>query len=145
MPTKHVTSEIMRSGSGKHWTRAELAARQASEELLKREKKRSLNAPVWLTKEAKAIWIRVVGSVKGLDLLDNIDTEILAIYADAVVRYQILSQKETQDNDDIKALQAYSRIIVQYADKLGLTPTARARIVKKHADKLLDRFGKKFD
>ena len=91
------------------------------------------------------IWHRVTASVKGIDLLDNMDTEILALYCDAVSNYQVLSQKETKTVDDVKALQAYSRISISYADKLGLTPSARARLVKKHADKVLDKFGDEFD
>ncbi len=73
------------------------------------------------------------------------DTEILAMYCDAYVKYQKLSQQKIISNDDIKAMQAYSRIVISYADKLGLTPSARARLVKKHADKVLDKFGEEFD
>jgi len=144
-PTKHVTSEIMEAGTGKHWTGEEKAARKDAEKLLKRAKPRGLYAPVWLSKEAKAVWTRVLASVKGIELLDNMDTEILAMYCDAVARYQVLTKKGTLDDADIKALQAYSRIAISYADKLGLTPAARARLVKKKADKTLDKFGDKFD
>jgi phage terminase small subunit len=130
---------------GKHWTAKEKAARKTSESLVKRKTARGLYPPKWLSREANMIWRRVLASVKGIDLLDNMDTQILALYCDAVANYQVLSQKEVKSVDDIKALQAYSRISISYADKLGLTPSARARLVKKHADKVLDKFGDEFD
>jgi len=145
MPTKPITSEIMQDGSEKHWTKEEIAARKISESLIKRKTKKSLNPPSWLSKEACITWRRVTASVKDLELLDNMDTEILAMYCDAYVKYQELSIKEKINNDDLKAMQAYSRIVISYAEKLGLTPSARARLVKKHADKVLDKFGDKFD
>ena len=135
----------MEDGTGKHWTREEKAARKVSEELIKRKAKRGLYAPSWLSKGALQIWRRVTASVKDIELLDNMDTEILAMYCDAVSEYRKLSQQKLKSNDDIKAMQAYSRISISYADKLGLTPSARARLVKKHADKVLDPFGEKYD
>jgi phage terminase, small subunit, putative, P27 family len=135
----------MEEGSGKHWTKEEIAARKVSEELMKRKTKRGLYPPAWLSKEAKAAWTRVTASVKEIDLLDNMDTEVLAMYCDAYVKYQALSKQDYISNDDLKAMQAYSRIVISYAEKLGLTPSARARLVKKHADKVLDEFGEKFD
>ena len=135
----------MEEGGGKHWTQAEKKARAAAAKLVRRTKPKGLYPPKWLSKEAKLIWRRVTASVKGLDLLDNMDTEILALYCDAVANYQVLSQKENKTVDDIKALQAYSRISISYADKLGLTPAARARLVKKKADAIEDGFGKEFD
>jgi phage terminase small subunit len=47
--------------------------------------------------------------------------------------------------DAIKEQQAWSRIITQQGDKLGLNPSARARLIKKKAEKKLDQFGDEFD
>ncbi|MHC1739735.1 MAG: phage terminase small subunit P27 family [Anaerolineaceae bacterium] len=146
MPTKHVSAEVMESGdSSKHWTKEEIEARKASEALVKRKTKKTINAPSWLSKKAKETWNRIIHSVDGIELLDNMDTEILAMYCDAYAEYTILSQQKNKSTDDIKAMQAYSRIVISYAEKLGLTPSARARLVKKHADQVLDKFGEKFD
>jgi P27 family predicted phage terminase small subunit len=145
MPTKAVSSEVMEAGSGKHWTRAEREARKAASEGIKRKTRRSINAPAWLSKDAKQVWNRVLSSTKGVELLDNMDTEILAVYCDSYAAYKELTLQKSKTLDDIKALQAYSRIIAQYADKLGLNPTSRARLVKKKADKIKDSFGEKFD
>ena len=47
-------------------------------------------------------------------------------------------------DDLIKAMQAWSRIIVSYAEKLGLTPGGRARLAKRKAEKMLDPFAESF-
>ncbi len=147
MPTKHVaapTMEIGKKGRGKHWTAAEVEARAQAAASLKRDQV-VLRPPRWLGKEARRIWDKVLKDAAGLDLFDNLDRDTLAIYCDAVVKYKELSKQAHKDVSDIKALQAWSRIIAQYADKLGLTPAARARLVKKRADGKLDEFGKEFD
>ncbi len=145
MPTKTVTSEVMKAGRGKHWTKEEIAKRKAAENKLKRKNDRGLYPPAWLSVEAKKVWRRVVKSAEGIGvLLDNIDTECLAIYCNAYANYQKASKK-TLIAEDIKALQAWARIVAQFADKLGFTPTARARLVKKLADPQRDRFGEEFD
>ena len=135
----------MEAGGGKHWTGAEKAARKAAEQLVKRKKPRGLYAPSWLSKEANAVWRRVTKSIEGIELLDNIDTEMLAVYCDANAKYKVLAKQTTLGEDDVKALQAYARLIKSYADALGLSPAARARLVKKKADKVEDKFGKEFD
>ena len=135
----------MEAGDGKHWTKAEIAARKKAAEGIKRSKARSINAPSWLSKEARQIWTRVLASTKGLDLLDNMDTEIFALYCETMAKSKELLVKGSLMEEDTKALQAYSRIALQYADKLGLTPAARSRLVKKKADKIKDDFGSKFD
>jgi len=143
MPTKHVTAEVMTQSGGKHWTKKEIEARKQAEESGKRKVKKSLNPPAWLSTEALAIWRRVTSSAKDMELLDNLDTELLATYCLASAK--IKEMRDVNDLDEIKALQAWARIQAQAADKLGFTPAARARLVKKKADKVLDSFGKKFD
>lgn len=135
----------MEAGDGKHWTKAEIAARKKAAEGLRRGKPKSINAPAWLSKEARQVWTRVLASTKGVDLLDNMDTEILALYCATMAKSTALMRKDALSEEDTKALQAYSRIALQYADKLGLTPAARSRLVKKKADKIKDEFGSKFD
>lgn len=144
MPTKCVTSEVMDAG-GKHWTRAEKKARAAASQLVKRKNKRGLYPPSWLSKEALAVWKRVTRSLEGIELLDNIDTELLAVYCDTYAKYKKLTVQQVMTEDDVKALQSYARLIKSYADSLGLSPAARARLVKKKAEEPTDPFGKAFD
>jgi hypothetical protein len=39
------------------------------------------------------------------------------------------------DKDDIAACQSWARLILSYEEKLGLTPTARARLAKRKAER----------
>jgi phage terminase small subunit len=149
MPTKVVSAETMevgKKGKGKHWTQAQVSARQAAAETLKREEPVKLKPPPWLSKEAKLMWDKKLKETIGVDLLDVLDEESLAIYCDTVVKYRMISGQREMTIDDHKTMQAYSRIIAQYADKLGFTPAARARLVKKRAEeKPKDPFGEDFD
>ena len=153
MPTKAVAAETMGVGKkrgGKHWTNAEVATRQAAADELKRKKAAALKPPDWLTSEALKIWNRKLKEVEGLNssepLLDVLDSESLAIYCDSIVKYKELSCQKQFDVDDHRALQSYARIISAYAERLGFTPAARARLVKKIAEeKEKDKFGAKFD
>lgn len=144
MPTKHVTAEVMDEGGGKHWTRAQKEARKTAADQVKRKTKKSINAPSSLSAAGKLVWNRVMKSVQEIELLDNMDTELLEAYCEAVAQSREL-KKKAMSLDDIKAYQAYLRIIKSLADSLGLSPAARARLVKKKADEIIDEFGKKFD
>lgn len=148
MPTKAVsvaTMEVGKKGRGKHWTQAEVDARQQAAETLKRKDGKTLIPPEWLGAEAKEIWARKLAETAGVDLLDVLDGECLAVYCDSVVKYRKISQKRSLKVDDHKAMQAYMRIIAQYAEKLGFTPAARARLIKKRAEKPNDPFGDDYD
>ena len=146
MPTPLSRSENMR----KHLTKAERQAREETEADLRRETRVTLKAPEWLSEEARKVWDSVKRKVRGLDLLDNLDAEMLGIYCNAVASYQILSKQlaamwKPDENGKVKPVnpvevdlltktaQAWSRIALQYAEKLGLTPSARARLARKKA------------
>ncbi len=49
------------------------------------------------------------------------------------------------DPDKIKLMQSYARLVAQYADKLGFTPAARARLAKKRSEEPVDGFANEFD
>ena len=140
-------------GSGKHWTAAQVQARQEAAEEVTRKTKVRLKPPAWLSAEALVIWKRILKQTKGMQLLDNLDENMLAVYCDTMIRYQQLSKPKVGEDgkvefltaDGVKALQAYARLLAGYADKLGLTPAGRARLVKKDADEKLDVFGGEFD
>lgn len=134
-------------GGGKHWTKKEVEARTAAAQKTKRKKKVNLRMPDWLDEDAQRVWKKTIRDMKGLDILDKVDEDVLATYCDAVVRYREAAQKVADDgyttfsaqgglmvSPYVKAAQSYARIMMHYADKLGLTPNSRARLAKKIAD-----------
>lgn len=142
--------EVGKKGGNKHWTKKEIAAREKAAELFQRADTTQLQPPIWLEKDALEIWNKKVKEIAGLkgasDLLDALDSELLAVFCDSVVKYKKISSKKRLTLDDHKILQAYSRILQQSSERLGFTPGARARLIKKHAEGGgEDDFGKKFD
>jgi len=152
MPTNTVTAGKMREG-GKHWTAEELQAREAAEGEMRRTARPSLRAPEWMSDDAREVWEGVKRKLRGIEMLDNLDAELLAVYCDAVVHYRNASRAlnlvddnglSTATVDQVKAAQAWARIVATYADRLGLSPGARARLAKKRAEKTVDEFGETF-
>lgn len=138
MPTNAVSAETMkvgRKGGGKHWTEAEVAARQEAADKLKRHDAQTLKPPDWLDKKARAVWESKLKQISGLkaanELLDALDTETLALYCHAVTEYERLACKKRKSIDNVKAMQSWMRLIGSYAEKLGFNPGARARLVRK--------------
>lgn len=149
MPTQAVSKDKMqvgKKGGGKHWTVEQIAAREAAAAELLRKGPVELIPPMWLSEAAREIWDQAIDDAKETKHLDNLDVEFLAIYCDAVAQYHKQATKRRRTVADIGIQQAWARIIAQYADKLGFTPSARARLVKKRADeKQKDKFGEEFD
>ncbi|MBI4928317.1 MAG: phage terminase small subunit P27 family [Anaerolineae bacterium] len=159
MPTRPVSADNM-DGGGKHWTKAELEARHAAADGSKRQKRVVLKPPPLVKEkpEVYAVWKDIVKKLRGIELLDNLDSDLLAVYCDALVHYRECSRRiglpvHREDgeavspmamSDLIKETQAWARIVAQFADKLGLTPGGRARWAKKQADKKLDPFEEAF-
>lgn len=139
MPTPLKTSDNIR----KHLTNAERAAREAAEGTLKRTKRPQLRCPKWLDADARQIFEDTKKRLKGLELLDNADVELLGIYCDAVAKYRAASKMLAMlgenglplaGKDEIESCRSWARLIGSYAEKLGLTPTARARLAKRKAE-----------
>jgi P27 family predicted phage terminase small subunit len=139
MPTPLKTSENIR----KHLTKAERSARQRAEGELNRKKRPTLKCPAWLDEDARKIFEETKRRLRGLQLLDSADVELLGIYCDAVSKYRAYSKvvgrmvggTPVADKDEMAACQAWARLVAAYAEKLGLTPTARARLAKRKAEK----------
>jgi len=126
----------------KHLTIAEKEARQVAEGELQRKKRPQIRCPKWLGQDARQIFEETKKRLKGLELLDNADVELLGIYCDAVAKYRMASERLAKvdengilvtDKDVINAAQSWARLVAGYAEKLGLTPTARARLARKKA------------
>lgn len=123
--------------TSKHWTNQEKESRARAEQSLKRTARVTLRMPAWLGEDARKVWNGVKRKLRGIDLLDNLDADLLAIYCDAVAHYQTVSRKihadAALDDELVKQAQAWARLASAYAEKLGLSPNSRARLAKKRA------------
>lgn len=135
--------KVGKTGGGKHWTKQEVQARAEAAETVKRTTVK-LKPPKWLTdnKTAFDIWKRTLKRLKGISLLDDLDSDTLAVYCKSLACYEEELQKERPDPEE---MQRWSRLILSYAEKLGLTPNGRARLAKKQADKIKDPNADLFD
>ena len=178
----------------KHTTEAEETARAKAEgEVLPdRGGKLKLRKPAFVkgNKVASGYWNKILKSMEGLVLLDDLDSEMLAGYCAMLARRdqsillvnQLMSalgvygamdsgkkpgkrELETMSDAEFEAsahgngptmtpdeileavskldtltakLQALERNILQYADKLGLTPSGRVRLAQKRAEKFTE-------
>lgn len=142
---------VGKKGGGKHWTKKEVEARTKAAQKTIRKKRTNLRMPGWLGEDAQAIWKKTIRDMKGLDILDRVDEDLLATYCDAVARYREATQRVADEgftthsaqggltvSPYVRAAQSYARIMMQYADKLGLSPNSRARLAKKIADEEAD-------
>ena len=133
----------------KHLTKAEISEREAAEAMLP---SRAPKRPKLIIqdKAAKKHWNRILQDMEGLDIIDVLDTDMLAIYCAKLSRRDDLQTKYLQvrelyaaepDNANLKILislsdemQSIERDLLAYASKLGLTPESRARLAKRMAE-----------
>lgn len=142
MPTLAQSAKVMLfnrgNKTGKHYTKTEIEKRQNAEEKIKRAEV-VLKTPAFLKEKSCAaalkIWKEIIKEGKEIELFDNVDARILANFC----RYQALFEDEAvKIFPDKKKLDMYGKQALSYAEKLGLTPTARARLVVKRANALND-------
>lgn len=150
MPTPIKTLENM----SKHLTRAEREAREGQEMTALPARKLKKPKLIIQDKAAGKHWNRILKDMDGLEILDVLDTDALAIYCaklarrdDLQARYlQAREQNEEElDSDALKTmfaltaeLQAVERDLLTYANKLGLTPESRARLAKRLAEQEME-------
>lgn len=119
--------------TGKHYTKDELQKREKAEKSLRR-KSVKLTAPAWLKTENKkpayAIWKELLKQSADIGLFDDVDAGCLAVYCDLRAQYDEATSTRYPNPKKIDQL---SKSILNYAEKLGLTPTARARLVVKRS------------
>jgi P27 family predicted phage terminase small subunit len=143
--------QVGKKGNGKHWTKTEVQKRAAAANKFKRKTEVKLKMPMWLDDLGRKVWKKTLKDMADFDILDNVDSECLSVYCDAVARHQELTLKIREEGYTIitaqgsqsvspyvTAAQSYARIMMQYADKLGLNANARARLAKKKADNPAD-------
>lgn len=139
----------------KHLTNAEKQARLMEQNSMSREKVK-LSAPKYIKDDdvANGYWKTTIKRMKTLTLLDDLDSETLAMYCQILSRRDMLSAgwregmgAATQYEDPLmklgaigaldemlRRLEAQERLALQYAEKLGLTPSGRVRLAKKRAE-----------
>ena len=137
----------------KHLTREERDLRSAGENALP---SRPLKRPKLIRDDPAAAkhWARIVKSVEGLDLLDELDADALSIYCAKLARRDVLQaeylryQKTFDNGNSIAtlkimlqlsgALQEIERALLAYGSKLGLTPESRLRLARRAANPVED-------
>ncbi len=141
----------------KHLTKSErLAREQAENEVMPVRPKLELQPPNYVKTDAKAkrYWLEIVKRMDGVSILDALDGEILAVYCTMLSRRdathqlftRLLKESKAKDTDpEVQAailgkldslmtkLQGQERSILQFADKLGLTPSGRVHLARKRA------------
>lgn len=115
-----------------------------------------LEKPAIMTKNPAAgrYWRKVLERMDGLVILDDLDSDALGVYCVMMARYETQCRLLTQaakalksakdDPEAVEAaaarldavsgkMQSLERNILQYAEKLGLTPSGRVRLAQKRA------------
>lgn len=154
MPTPPKALEHM----SKNLTEEERQLRQQAEEgvIPDRGRESRMEKPAIMTKNTAAgrYWRKVLERMDGLAILDDLDSDALGVYCVMLARYEtqckVLSQaiqelKKAKDEPEAVAdavskldtvsgkMQSLERNILQYAEKLGLTPSGRVRLAQKRA------------
>lgn len=150
--------QIGKKGGGKHWTKKEVETRKNAAAKVQRKKKANLKMPAWLDEAAQQVWKKTIRDMKSFDILDKVDEDVLATYCDAVARHKELSEMIREKGYTIynaagslveapwvKSQLSYARVVMQYADKLGLNANSRARLAKKIAEEGNDPNADLFD
>lgn len=153
MPTPAKRTENMT----KHLTNAEIEARESAAAGVQPQRDVvKLVPPVLMKKDAAAsrYWKSILKRMDGLDLLDDLDSDALGVYCVMLSRYEALGKLRktfaAQDVDEMtpkelidftaslnaleSKLQALERNLLAFAEKLGLTPSGRARLAARRAE-----------
>ena len=146
MPTPVKTVANM----NKHMTKAEREAREGLED--KALPTRKLKRPKLISQDKAAAkhWNRILRDMDGLEILDTLDSDVLAIYCAKLARRddlqsQYLEARARYDEDPgnlilksmiglSDALQSVEKSLLDYASRLGLTPESRARLARRQAE-----------
>ena len=121
-----------------------------------RGRESKLEKPAIMTKNPAAgrYWRKVLERMDGLVILDDLDSDALGVYCVMMARYETQCRLLVQASKALKCaeddpeaveaaatrldavsgkMQSLERNILQYAEKLGLTPSGRVRLAQKRA------------
>lgn len=156
----------------KHLSQEEREVRTAAEEeFIPRREKVTLKLPSGMTAKAKAYWKSILQRLEdsGTMLLDDLDSETFALYCNLLARrdkldsvcnqlMRKLSKAKDSADENLEVIEKLDGVmtkltkmetlILQYAEKLGMTPSGRIRLAQKKAaaaapDENDDLFGDK--
>ena len=147
----------------KNLTDEERQLRQQAEEgvIPDRGRESRMEKPAIMTKNAAAgrYWKKVLDRMDGLVILDDLDSDALGVYCVMMARYETQCRllasaskalKDAKSDPEAVAdavskldtvsgkMQSLERNILQYAAKLGLTPSGRVRLAQKRAQAAAD-------
>lgn len=147
----------------KNLTDEERQLRQQAEEgvIPDRGRESRMEKPAIMTKNAAAgrYWKKVLDRMDGLVILDDLDSDALGVYCVMMARYETQCRllasaskalKDAKSDPEAVAdavskldtvsgkMQSLERNILQYAEKLGLTPSGRVRLAQKRAQAAAD-------
>ena len=104
--------------------------------------KKAPACPAWLMPEAKKEWRRLAKSLEAMGLLTENDRSAFAAYCQAYARWKEAEERITdrglvirtpsgypQQVPYISIAQQYLRLMGQYAERFGLDPSSRSRII----------------
>ena len=141
----------------KHLTKAEVEARQAAEAETLPARTAQLKLPRTLNKDpgAKRYWKSILDRMEGLAILDDLDSEMLAVYCSALSRKdslqalcrELMAQADKESDPEVRLelvekldslltkVQNHEKVLLSFANNLGMTPEARVRLARKRAAK----------
>ena len=147
----------------KNLTNEERQIREQAEEgvIPGRGRESRMEKPAIMTKNAAAgrYWKKILERMDGLVILDDLDSDALGVYCVMKARYEnqckllSLAAKQFKDAKDYPQaiadaaakldavsgkMQSLERNILQYAEKLGLTPSGRVRLAQRRAQAAAD-------
>lgn len=161
MPTKPKLTENM----DKHLTNQERQAAEQAERDTLPDRGGNVHlkpAPIMTgIPGASGFWKRTIERMDGISILDNLDSDTLSVYCVMMARYQQQSKllnaaskalsEATKSKDSAAIDETLNKIdavsakmttlektILQYADKLGLTPAGRVRLARQRAQAATD-------
>lgn len=138
-------SVIMGGGNKSHLTKEEIEKRKKAETRLK-PKADKVSCPSWLDGVARAEWQRIIGDLKELELVSNLDLTALAMYCDAYSKYRVASELVRKEgpviefrnatgavnqvkHPAVEVMKTMAGIAKSYGAEFGLSFGARARLV----------------
>lgn len=104
----------------------------------------TLKKPTWLTGKGKKYWDSILDRMEGTSILDDLDTEMLAIYCaqlqerDALQADLRAARKADEPDMELiltltKQINAKDAKIRDFASELGCTPSGRVRLAQKRS------------